>query len=332
MFGRDRYPKCGGALVGDKYVVTAAHCLKGFSTGDVKVIIGDTSIAVENEARSSQVEVLSFKRHPLYNSTSNQNDIAIIVLKEAVDLFSFPNIKPVCLPSVGKTFGGQLAVVSGWGRESTDSHMLANLNEVTVRVYADGSCGLMDYYKSDDMLCAGVEEDGKDACVGDSGGPLITTDQENNGAATLIGVVSWGLGCAIKDRLDMYAEVSHFRTWLDQELSSLNTCPPPSSLSWHPTLHQHTHGIVTPETENIELEIEQVENELLEEDKRTLENNLERKEDQIDKLEQNEIMLQNMLILEKKNVIKLKQIKKIYERKLRSSMYIIRKLTTENKC
>ena len=241
MYGRERYPKCGGSLVGDKYVITAAHCLRGYSPEDVAVIIGDTSIAVDNEAQSIKVDAFSFTRHPQYNSTSHENDIAVIELKDKIDLHSQPNIKPVCLPEAGSTYAGEEAVVSGWGRESMDSHMLANLNKVTVRVYGDGSCGLMDHYKTDDMLCAGVEEGGKDACVGDSGGPLVVADYENNGAATLVGVVSWGLGCAVPHRLGLYAEVSHFRPWLDQALASLTTCPPPPSSSWHPGNHGHHH-------------------------------------------------------------------------------------------
>ena len=226
-------------------MVTAAHCLKSYAPWDIKVLIGDTSLAVENEVDSTLVKIKSFKKHPDYNSISNENDIAILELQTSVDLLSFPNIKPVCLPSAGKTFGGQLAVVSGWGMVASQSNMLANLNEVTVRIYDDGSCGLMDYYKSEDMICAGVPEGGKDACQGDSGGPLVTPDEENNGAATLAGVVSWGLGCGVRDRLGIYAEVSHFRPWLDQEMSDLVTCPPPASSSWQPTLTEHLHDDTT---------------------------------------------------------------------------------------
>ena len=327
--------------MGDKYVVTAAHCLKGYGPGDVAVLIGDTSIAVENEAQSMKINALYFKRHPQYNSTSHENDIAVIELEDVVDLLLFSNIKPACLPSAGKTFGGQLAVVSGWGRETVESDMVANLNEVSVRIYADGSCGLMDYYKSEDMLCAGVVEGGMDACIGDSGGPLVTPDQENNGAATLVGVVSWGLGCAEKNRLGLYAEVSHFRPWLDEVLSSLVTCPPPPSSSWRPTMTQHTHGNSMSETDdgmevlieknevlenNIAVTEEQIE--LLEDNKLLLENNLEVAEDQNYELEDH-------LILEKEKVKTLKWKNRKYQShliRLQEAYQKLNRMLRDNSC
>merc|ERR1711994_966513 len=71
----------------------------------------------------------------------------------------------------------------------------------------------------------GLKEGGKDACQGDSGGPLVASDPMKYGAMSLIGVVSWGYGCAGVDALGIYAEVSHFTAWLNQQMPDLNTCP-----------------------------------------------------------------------------------------------------------
>ena len=79
---------------------------------------------------------------------------------------------------------------------------------------------------TDDMMCAGLKEGGKDACQGDSGGPLVASDPTKYGAMSLIGVVSWGYGCAGVDALGIYAEVSHFTNWLNQQMPDLSTCPP----------------------------------------------------------------------------------------------------------
>ena len=78
---------------------------------------------------------------------------------------------------------------------------------------------------TDDMMCAGVKAGGKDSCQGDSGGPLVSADPAQAGAMSLVGVVSWGYGCAVADSLGIYAEVSHFVPWLLQNMPDLSTCP-----------------------------------------------------------------------------------------------------------
>ena len=79
------------------------------------------------------------------------------------------------------------------------------------------------------MLCAGRLEGGADSCQGDSGGPLILSDPSNNGAMTLAGVVSFGIGCGLSTHRGVYAKVSHYVDWIHQSIPDLQTCPPPSS-------------------------------------------------------------------------------------------------------
>ena len=111
----------------------------------------------------------------------------------------------------------------------------AHLHEVTVNIYEDGECGDMTGYMSEDMICAGVKTGGKDSCQGDSGGPLFTTDSDNNGAATLVGVVSWGFGCGVENQLGIYSEVAFFTEWLADNMADLNTCSPPARSTWSPS-------------------------------------------------------------------------------------------------
>ena len=216
---------CGGALVGDRYVVTAAHCTDGSSAHNLFVRVGDTILATEAETASFTVQVAEIRQHPDYNSANVQNDISILVLSTPVDLYSYSNIKPICLPVQDKSFAGSTATVSGWGTVSSGGAANSHLHEVDVSVFGDGNCGSMNGYMTADMLCAGLMEGGKDACQGDSGGPLFTNDTNNNGAQTLIGVVSWGFGCADADALGIYAEVAYFRDWLDSQMTDINTCP-----------------------------------------------------------------------------------------------------------
>merc|ERR1712083_227279 len=138
------------------------------------------------------INVKAIKQHPDYDSATIANDISILELESAVDLYSFPTIKPICLPAQGATFPNEQATVSGWGTLASGGSSPSTLHEVDVTVFADGNCGEMNQYMTPDMLCAGLMEGGKDACQGDSGGPLVASDPERNMAMSLVCVVSWG--------------------------------------------------------------------------------------------------------------------------------------------
>ena len=251
MFGYAdaRAQGCGGALVSDRYVITAAHCTDGHTVDDLKVLIGDTTFAMNDEAAGFIMNVTAIKQHPEYGTSGVNNDISVLELEYALDLTRYPNIKPICLPAQDSTYAGTSATVSGWGTVATGGNTNSHLHEVAINVYGDGDCGAMNEHMTEDMLCAGVREGGKDACQGDRGGPLFTADLANNGSQTLIGVVSWGFGCAEADALGIYAEVAHFRNWLDTQLTDINTCSPTGEMvTAAPTTTTTTTTTTTPTT------------------------------------------------------------------------------------
>ena len=178
----------------------------------------------EYEAKSFTMAVASIKKHPNFDISTFQNNIAVLELAEPVSLTEYPNIKPACLPEAGALFPGE-AIVSGWGKVAEGSHSTASLYEVGVTVFSDGECGNQ---LTEDMICAGVMVGGKGTCQGDSGGPLVAEDPARNNSMSLIGVVSFAEGCAARDNLTVYAEVSHFIDWLGEQMPNLNTCPPPA--------------------------------------------------------------------------------------------------------
>ena len=214
----------------NRHVITAAHCTDGNSPSGIKIAVGETSFALEGEAGESFiVNVKTIKQHPDYDQSTTQNDISVLELENPIDLRTHPNIKPICLPASGATFPNQEATVSGWGTLESGGVSPATLYKASVTVFEDGDCGVMNEYMTPDMLCAGIREGGKDSCQGDSGGPLVLPDPANNNAHTLVGVVSWGFGCAVAGQLGIYAEVSHFTAWLQEQMEEMESCPPPSS-------------------------------------------------------------------------------------------------------
>ena len=231
-------------MVGTEYVITAAHCTAGASPSNIMVQIGDTSLATTFEATSMTVAVSQIIDHPDYDATTLDNDISVLKLATPVPLNTMPNIKPACLPSAGSTFPGS-AVVSGWGTINSGGYLNSWLHEVNITIFEDGNCGSMNSQMTDAMMCAGLMAGGKDSCQGDSGGPLVAEDPANGNALSLVGVVSWGFGCADADSLGIYAEVSHFTGWLQQVMPDLNTCPPMTSVSTTSTVSQASSTTTT---------------------------------------------------------------------------------------
>jgi len=229
---------CGGTLVTSKHVVTAAHCTTGLTPDTLAVAVGYTNLSSTASDRFI-IPVKKIKDHPNYQgkATNFENDISVLELAEEVDLLSFPHIKPICLPSATGTrpdqgwYVGESAVVSGWGL--TDFFFGTypqHLKDVEVTVFGNKNCGGLSDYIRESQFCAGDVNGGKDACSGDSGGPLMAKDPENDMAATLIGVVSAGSACADKDLPGLYTDVKKYCMdgWLEEQIVGGKVCSPPA--------------------------------------------------------------------------------------------------------
>lgn len=190
--------RCGGAWMGGKNILTAAHCCDGVSASSVSVRLGSSKHASGGEV----IDVSQVISNPAYDDFDISNDACILVLEsEPTNSVS----APVDLPSSAMDIPeGASFVVSGWGTTSEGGSLPSNLMQVTVPYVNDDDCS--DAYGSgnivgDVMICAG--EGGKDSCQGDSGGPMTYM-------GTHVGIVSWGYGCARPAYPGVYAQTDAF--------------------------------------------------------------------------------------------------------------------------
>lgn len=210
LFGTARSGQfCGGAVVGPRTAVTAAHCLSRRTLGrspaavdDLRIIVGRGDLTDPEQGR--EVAVRSSRINPDYDPRTNVGDVAVLTLAERL-----PGRYVVPMAGRGDPAyrAGTAASVFGWGDTSGDGSHARSLRAASVRVYADAQCtraypgGDGGRYDPASMLCAGARGGGRDACQGDSGGPLIAGDR-------LVGLVSWGSGCAVPGRPGIYTRMS----------------------------------------------------------------------------------------------------------------------------
>merc|ERR1719319_47758 len=201
-----RSPWCGGTLISSTHVMTAAHCTAGNSASNIRVLLGEHNIA---DNTFNRVDVAEIIQDPNYDSQSTNSDFSILRLASPVTFSSA--ISPACLPAGASQYAGQVATVTGWGTLSSGGNQPTVLQEVDVTVTTNAVC--KNAYGSssitDLMMCAA--DSGKDSCQGDSGGPLVL---EENGRQALVGVVSWGRGCAMAGFPGVYARVTQRMDWI----------------------------------------------------------------------------------------------------------------------
>ncbi|XP_050097034.1 uncharacterized protein LOC126578481 [Anopheles aquasalis] len=223
---------CGGTLIDNLYIITAAHCVKTYNGFDLRVRLGEWDVNHDVEFYPYiERDVISVQVHPEYYAGTLDNDLAILKMDRPVDLTSAPHIAPACLPDKQTDFSGQRCWTTGWGKDAFgDYGKYQNiLKEVDVPIVNHYQCQNQlrqtrlgfSYNLNPGFLCAGGEE-GKDACKGDGGGPLVC---ERNGVWQVVGVVSWGIGCGQANVPGVYVKVAHYLDWINQVLSVLHNFP-----------------------------------------------------------------------------------------------------------
>ena len=217
----------------NRFVLTAAHCTDGEDALNFNVKVGEHD--TKNHRDGAQViRVVAIYEHKDFTGSPKKprgkpafnNDFALLELLK--ELTYSETVRPACLPQDPTAdFLGAKAVVAGWGAlaphpNTTSIKQPYKLQDITVTVIPNDECG--DYPKgeiTDKMMCA--HSPGKDACQGDSGGPLVA---EVDGRYTLIGVVSWGYGCALPEYPGVYARVASVLDWIKDITYGIEMCHP----------------------------------------------------------------------------------------------------------
>jgi len=214
---------CGGSIISSYYVVTAAHCIPprghtGFITvGDHEITDLAKSNDKQNFAYRKTYKIIKVLGHRYWNKRSRYNDIAL--LKSNARIIFNDGVTPICLPNKDVCINDHTAcVVTGWGRTAEGGDTSDVLQEVAVRTLPDDMCARKLIYdkhvNAEKQVCAGFVEGGKDSCSGDSGGPLVCKAAED-GPWMLYGIVSWGFGCARKNKPGVYTRVSTYVDWIE---------------------------------------------------------------------------------------------------------------------
>ena len=211
---------CSGSIINDRYIVTAAHCFLDHELNDFEYYFGLHDVRSRHQAVSYEPEKVISHRDFEPESWNQLDDIALVKFRKTIQFTN--HISTICLPHEGLPDKFTNLMVAGWGLMSKFEKKFPNqLQEVSVPYKSHQECAklFVGGRIHPTQICAGSVE--KDACKGDSGGPLMT---KYRGRTHVVGIVSWGIDCAHPKYPGFYTRVLSYLDWIHNNTQDARYC------------------------------------------------------------------------------------------------------------
>lgn len=209
------YHSCGGSLLTRSWIITAAHCLYN-KDEPLRAVAGTDNMNFLYRAQLRSVAKTIM--HPKFDITTYDNDIALVKVAHPFNLDStFSHVGPICLEQGIDVVPYDIATICGFGASAFHQKARTHLYKTDIAIIDTNTCNSsFSNAITENMICAGgMIEKKRDACSGDSGGPL---QMDMDGHISLVGLVSFGNDCALKGYPGIYTRVDNYYNWIVKHL------------------------------------------------------------------------------------------------------------------